>query len=640
MKKELPVVLAIIIILCSISSVSAGAADNTTYRSGYYSYIILEDDTARITECSGATSDQVIPSRLGGHTVSGIDGYAFNNLGSMKTATIPNTVTYVGRKAFYNCAELATVNISDSMSQYDTWSVLDCPKLRYINASGNNNYLASIDGVLYNKNITKLIKCPYAKDSISIPSTVNNIGSLAFEDCNNLTAITLPDSVTTLSESVFRNCTKLESVRLPSGITQLSGAFHGCSSLKSVSLPQSINRIGIYTFFGCKSLEKINLPKSVSKIESYTFEECSGLKEISFSSAVTSVETRAFMNCSQLTDVYFDGSQREWNAITIRNSDHGNDALLNANIHFLKEDDSSQILLGDADCNGFVTVVDASVIQRHLADLSLTTFSAIVSDVDNDGEVGITDATLIERYATGIPTQVQGIGQEMVFEDSYTVEFVDFYSDINDVLVGEETPVTFYAKIDSNIQLPAQSVNVYDENDTAISEMADDGENGDETANDGIFTATVSLQSDVQVIKPYHAVYEDISSAECSVSFYLNLTDEELSAGEKVLEALHEIASKYHETGDDDLDADNAMTSYNEIYDYLKTLLDNQTIVKYETADDGFLFTMPGNLEYEFPYECLLVSDEESLAETGAELEEFDTSSDSYEQRSSKICVL
>jgi hypothetical protein len=64
---------------------------------------------------------------------------------------------------------------------------------------------------------------------------------------------------------------------------------------------------------------------------------------------------------------------------------------------------NSLVLLGDADGDGEVTAVDATVIQRSLMDLGkLSDQQVKAADVDGDGEVTIVDATLIQRYLAGM----------------------------------------------------------------------------------------------------------------------------------------------------------------------------------------------------------------------------------------------
>ena len=54
-------------------------------------------------------------------------------------------------------------------------------------------------------------------------------------------------------------------------------------------------------------------------------------------------------------------------------------------------------LRGDADGDGHVTIMDATVIQRRLAEIPTPSFDERAADVDGDG-LNITDATQIQRY--------------------------------------------------------------------------------------------------------------------------------------------------------------------------------------------------------------------------------------------------
>ena len=57
-------------------------------------------------------------------------------------------------------------------------------------------------------------------------------------------------------------------------------------------------------------------------------------------------------------------------------------------------------ILGDADHDGKVTILDATCIQRRLADLSVASFAEKAADVDGNG-LDILDATHIQRYLAG-----------------------------------------------------------------------------------------------------------------------------------------------------------------------------------------------------------------------------------------------
>ena len=62
------------------------------------------------------------------------------------------------------------------------------------------------------------------------------------------------------------------------------------------------------------------------------------------------------------------------------------------------------VLLGDADDDGKVTILDATAIQRTLANLSTTAFNDSAADADQDSKITILDATAIQRHLANLST--------------------------------------------------------------------------------------------------------------------------------------------------------------------------------------------------------------------------------------------
>ena len=83
--------------------------------------------------------------------------------------------------------------------------------------------------------------------------------------------------------------------------------------------------------------------------------------------------------------------------------------VFKADVSGIKDPDS--YILGDADSDGIVAIIDATAIQRHLADLSTTSFDEDAADVDKDEKISILDATAIQRHLADLPTEAEGIGE-------------------------------------------------------------------------------------------------------------------------------------------------------------------------------------------------------------------------------------
>lgn len=78
-------------------------------------------------------------------------------------------------------------------------------------------------------------------ESISIPNTVQNIGTYIFAGCSSLTSISLPDELTNIGSWTFSDCSSLTSISLPASVTYIGdNCFYGCSSLKKIIFKSDI----------------------------------------------------------------------------------------------------------------------------------------------------------------------------------------------------------------------------------------------------------------------------------------------------------------------------------------------------------------------------------------------------------------
>ena len=127
----------------------------------------------------------------------------------------------------------------------------------------------------------------------------------AFSGCSGLTSLTIPSSVTEIGSYAFEDCSGLTSLTIPSSVTSIGWyAFEGCSGLTSLTIPSSVTEIGRETFSGCSGLTSLTIPSSVTSIGYYAFSGCSGLTSLTIPSSVTSIDDNAFSGCSGLTSIY------------------------------------------------------------------------------------------------------------------------------------------------------------------------------------------------------------------------------------------------------------------------------------------------------------------------------------------------
>ncbi len=215
----------------SVTSIGAFAFSDC---SGLTSITIPDSVTSigcgAFSDCSSLTSI-TIPN-----SVTSIGMSAFEHCSRLTNVTIPNSVTSIGMSAFECCSSLTNITIPNSVTSIDTVAFWACDSLTNINVSEGNNKYSSFDGLLLDKNKTKVIVCPPGKsESITIPDSVTSIGDFAFHECRSLTSITIPNSVTLIDVAAFSRCESLTSITIPNSVASIgSVAFLYCNSLTDV----------------------------------------------------------------------------------------------------------------------------------------------------------------------------------------------------------------------------------------------------------------------------------------------------------------------------------------------------------------------------------------------------------------------
>ena len=200
---------------------------------------------------------------------------------------IPNEVTNIKQYAFYNCSGLTSVTIPNSVTSIGSDAFSSCSGLTEINVHEGNTVYSSIDGVLFNKSKTELIRYPEGKQgAYTISNSVTSIGDSAFYNCSGMTSIDIPNSVTSIGSSAFYYCSGLSSVIINSNAI-LSKTYSSESSLKNIfgkqvkeyQIGNGVKKIGNYAFYGCSGLTSVTIPNSVTSIGESAFWDC-GLKKV------------------------------------------------------------------------------------------------------------------------------------------------------------------------------------------------------------------------------------------------------------------------------------------------------------------------------------------------------------------------
>ncbi len=291
--------------------------------SGDFEYQINPDGaTAAITRCTSRDEALVIPPEIDGYKVT--DLKISNGNANITSISIPDSVTNITRGSITGLTNLTEVTVSN----------------------GNETY-SSADGILFDKEKTRLIVCPRKKsaDTYAVPSSVKTIGVQAFANTSEIKAITLPEGLQAIEDTAFANCAAV--VNIPPGVTEIGTGAFGRKKLREIvlsddnkdfvisddvlysadmtrllvysdektdaelKLPETVASIDNYAFYNNKNLITAIVPDSVTNIGNYAFLQCYNLTSAKLPDALTVIPTGIYQSCRNLKRFEVGGNVKE-----------------------------------------------------------------------------------------------------------------------------------------------------------------------------------------------------------------------------------------------------------------------------------------------------------------------------------------
>lgn len=180
-------------------------------------------------------------------TITAIGNSAFKSDTALTEIPDLSQVTSIGDRAFYGCSALKTVDLhSVTTMEYGAFQGCDA-----LSGEIDLSNLEVIPGhaFCYDPNITSVVTCPTLRSigdwafiwagisTISLPETLNSIGTYTFYKSSLSGTVALPDSLTQLGASAFSGCEKVEAIQIGSGLKDIpANAFAGCTNLKTITV--------------------------------------------------------------------------------------------------------------------------------------------------------------------------------------------------------------------------------------------------------------------------------------------------------------------------------------------------------------------------------------------------------------------
>ena len=350
-----------------------------------------------------------------------------NNLGGV-TIKIPASMEIIPIEEFYNITALGGFDVHK-----------------------DNKYFESIDGMLYIKNSKTLLVVPtVTSTTLKLPDSTKEIFTNAFgRRCSKLQDLTVPEGVDAIYDEAFAN-TEIRKITflgnahycgenifgknenlivldLPEGATMLGAddlkgtnwyltrgngfvkeenvllGYKGAFNISSLVIPENITSIGKKAFLGKNNIEELTLPENLAAVGNYAFANCPKLKEVYIPATVDEIGVGAFgFNITFDKETGAVASFENVEGFVIKGYTNSlAESYADANgFEFISVGymEPESTLLGDIDCDGKLTVRDATALQKYVAGMvGLNTQDKINADFNEDGKINVRDATAIQK---------------------------------------------------------------------------------------------------------------------------------------------------------------------------------------------------------------------------------------------------
>ena len=147
-------------------------------------------------------------------------------------------------------------------------------------------------------------KTPWFNDHVEKEGGVHYLGRFVVDSDENVEEANIRDGAIMICANAFKDRHLLKSVTFPSSLREIASlAFNGCESLEKIHIPEKVNSIGESAFANCRKLKEIKVMANGKYIDPYAFIDKEGF----------SLPTRAYFPVELFREN--DGSAKDYYAL-------------------------------------------------------------------------------------------------------------------------------------------------------------------------------------------------------------------------------------------------------------------------------------------------------------------------------------
>lgn len=261
----------------------------------------LGEEYLALAYIAGATTED-------GKTYSGVTNVgdrAFKDCQYLTCMFLDDGITTIGDRAFYADEYLSAINMPRNLELIDQYAFYGCDTLTFVRAGACSRLRRIEDHAFYS--------CTMLAE-LRLPNGLTYIGPWAFAWDRILgqedTTLSLPSSLQTIGTGAFAFVNHHKNLNIPANVTSIGDYAFMCDYYMNnltFSPGDKPLTIGKAAFFGDNHMKTVDLSNRVAQIDKCAFAGCEMLEEVYFGDKIDTIQGRAFTSLDNAMKILVEG---------------------------------------------------------------------------------------------------------------------------------------------------------------------------------------------------------------------------------------------------------------------------------------------------------------------------------------------
>ena len=237
--------------------------------------------------------------------VTNVGDRAFKDCQYLTCMFLDDGITTIGDRAFYADEYLSAINMPRNLELIDQYAFYGCDTLTFVRAGACSRLRRIEDHAFYS--------CTMLAE-LRLPNGLTYIGPWAFAWDRILgqedTTLSLPSSLQTIGTGAFAFVNHHKNLNIPANVTSIGDYAFMCDYYMNnltFSPGDKPLTIGKAAFFGDNHMKTVDLSNRVAQIDKCAFAGCEMLEEVYFGDRIDTIQGRAFTSLDNAMKILVEG---------------------------------------------------------------------------------------------------------------------------------------------------------------------------------------------------------------------------------------------------------------------------------------------------------------------------------------------